>query len=103
MSSGCAIVASDAIGAVPYLVEDKKNGFIYKDGDLTDLSDKVESLIMNPEICKSLGKNAYNTMITLWNPKIAAQRLIRLINTLMDKVYSKFIDGPCSPATIIKG
>lgn len=102
MNSGCAIVASNAIGSVPFLVEDKINGLIYKNGDLTDLSDKVESLIMNPEIRELLGRNAYNTMITLWNPKIAAQRIIHLSKTLLNKDDNIFRTGPCSPATIIK-
>ena len=103
MNSGCAIVASKEIGSVPFLVEDKINGLIYKNGDIADLSDKVESLIMNPKMRELLGRNAYNSMITLWNPKIAAQRIISLSKTLSDKDDIFFTTGPCSPAAIIKG
>ena len=83
MNSGCAVVASHAIGSVPYLIEDGKNGFIYKNSDDNDLFNKVYELCMNKELREKLGKNAYCTMENLWNPKIAAKRLYKILENLM--------------------
>ena len=33
MNSGCAVVASHLIGAVPFLKKKKKNGLVYSSGD----------------------------------------------------------------------
>lgn len=49
MSNGCAVLASDAIGSVPYLIDDGINGLIYKDGDINDLFMKVKWLSDNPD------------------------------------------------------
>ena len=40
MNSGCAVVASHAIGSVPFLLKNGENGLIYKDGDEEDLYNK---------------------------------------------------------------
>lgn len=41
MSNGCAVVASDEIGSVPFLVEDGVNGLVFKSEDLDSLETKV--------------------------------------------------------------
>lgn len=103
MNSGCAVVASHAIGSVPFLINDGKNGLIYRSGDLDDLYKKVKYLINNKEKIAELGKNAYITLADLWNAKTAAERfkqLVKAINT-DDKDYL-FCDGPCSKAEVLK-
>ena len=47
MNSGCAVVASHAIGSVPFLLENKKNGIIYNDRDINTLYESVLYLIKN--------------------------------------------------------
>lgn len=42
MNSGCAVIASSAIGSVPFMVDNKKNGLIYRDGDVDDLFNCVK-------------------------------------------------------------
>lgn len=37
MSSGCAVVASHATGSVPFMIQDGKNGLIYRNGDQSSL------------------------------------------------------------------
>lgn len=95
MNSGCAVVANRAIGSVPYLLNNGKNGLIYDTED--QLYESVKSLLDN--ICwqKELGKAAYQTMIDVWNADVAAERLlmfIRSINT--NGKIPFFADGPCS-------
>ena len=96
MNSGCAVVASSAIGSVPYLIKDGENGLIYKDGNVKDLYKKVKFLLDNAEYRKNLGKNAYDTLKTEWNAEIAAERLLGLIDSINCGKETPYKSGPCS-------
>lgn len=102
MNSGCAVVASHAAGSVPYLIKNNDNGFIYKNGDVDDLYNKVKILLDNPEKQRSFGKKAYHTIVDLWNAEVAVQRLVKLSEEINDHGYCDiYEDGPCSKAPII--
>ncbi len=102
MNSGCAVVASHAIGAVPFLLEHGKNGMIYEDGSTNSLCAGVKQLLLDPQIRRDLGTSAYETMLSLWNADTAAQRLLELIAHLSNwETGSPFSQGPCSPAPVL--
>jgi glycosyltransferase involved in cell wall biosynthesis len=98
MNSGCCCIVSHAIGSAPYLIKDGVNGFLYKNGDIDELYNKVSHLLDNPEECAVIGKRAYETISTEWNAQTAAMRLINLVEN-PDIIYD---DGPCSKAEIIE-
>lgn len=104
MNSGCAIVASHAIGSVPFLLEDKKNGLIYKDGDLDDLYMKVRWILDHNEDQIRMGKEAYITLTQEWNPENAAKKFLDMSKKLLDgkKQQSFNTNGICSRAEIIR-
>lgn len=104
MNSACAVVASDAVGAAPFLLKDGENGLIYHSGDVEELYQKVKFLLDNPECGRQMGKNAYETMVGLWNAEVAAERLIKLSETLLrgEKHPDLYETGPCSRAERIK-
>ncbi|NLL00469.1 MAG: glycosyltransferase family 4 protein [Clostridiales bacterium] len=102
MSSGCAVVASHAIGSVPYLIEHKRNGLIYRSGNINDLSRKVIWLIKNPKLQFTYGMKAYDTMVNRWSPEQAAGRFIEICKNLMAERQIWYRNGPCSRAYIIK-
>jgi glycosyltransferase involved in cell wall biosynthesis len=102
MNSGCAVVASHAIGSVPFLLKHGENGLIYKNDDLDDLCNKVISLARDIELCEILGRNAYLTIKNTWNAEVAASRLIELCQGLLHGKAKDYEDGPCSRAEIIK-
>jgi glycosyltransferase involved in cell wall biosynthesis len=101
MNSGCAVVVSQAIGSVPFLIKHGENGFIYKDNDINDLYSKVEILVKDADLRTKLGTNAVRTIEKLWNPKVAAERLVTFCNGLLNEEIIRFKDGPCSKAEII--
>ncbi len=103
MNSGCACVASNMIGAAPFLIEDGKNGFMYKDGDIEDLYAKVKFLIDNPEKRAEMGAEAYKTMAEEWNAENAAERFVALAQAILDgnKSPDLFETGICSKADIL--
>lgn len=103
MNSGCAVVASHAIGSVPYLLEYGKNGLLYKFGDNDDFFNKVKYLLDNPKKQKEFGEAAYKTLSKMWNAEVAAERLINISQQLLNgKKFPYYNIGPCSPANIIK-
>ncbi len=100
MNSGCAVVASSAVGSVPFLIDDGVNGLIYKSGDTNDLYKKVKYLLDNQNKAAEFGKKAYETLANQWNAENAAERLVVLTNRILnnEKPASIFADGVCSPA-----
>lgn len=104
MNSGCAVVASHAIGSVPFLIKDGENGLIYKDGNLDDLYNKVKYLLDNQDKRIKISKNAYRTMTDEWNGNNAARKFIKLCEKLLkgEKAIELYPDGVCSKAKILK-
>lgn len=103
MNSGCAVVANSAIGAVPFLLKDKENGYIYEDSMIDNAYQKVKSLIENNELRSKVSIKAYETVKDIWNPKIAAERFLQLVNGIMRHSNTVlYNEGPCSLAPIIK-
>ena len=102
MSSGCGVVASHAMGSVPYLIKDGENGLIYESGNIAELAKKVAQLINNTEKCNLLGRNAYKTLENEWNADVASDRVISLIEGILSGDIPNFDDGLCSLAPCIK-
>lgn len=98
MSNGCAVVASNRIGATPFLIKDGENGLIFESENLGSLYSKVKSLLDDEEYRKSISCNAYKTMSGMWNPRNAATRFIQLAKSLQAGEDTSFVDGPCSKA-----
>lgn len=102
MGAGCACVASNEIGSVPFLLKNKENGLIFKSCSVDSLYEKVAYLYDNPELCSQLGKQAYQTITTEWSARSAAQRLVQLSESILNGNEITFEDGPCSKAYPIK-
>lgn len=100
MNSGCAVVASHAIGSVPFLVRDGGNGLVYESGNVDMLYEKIKYLLERPEEQRRLGAAAYRTIAESWNADTAADRLLALSEKLLagEKNVKLFADGPCSGA-----
>ena len=97
MSCGCVVVASDKIGSVPFLIEDGKNGCVFKSGSLNSLESKICYVLDNPEIRDAMANRARHTMESRWSPKNAAEQLIILIKSLQEHNNVRLPKmGPCS-------
>lgn len=103
MDSACAMVVSHAVGSAPYLIENGKNGLIYPCGNVKRLSDALGKLIGNPDYRESLAKNAYEAITQEWTAQKAADRLLALYSSLMEKdTAAPFTEGICSTAEPLK-
>lgn len=100
MNSGCAVVASHAIGSIPFLVKHNQNGCIYESRNVDMLYHQVRDLLDQPQKQETLGRAAYQTIVADWNAKTAASRLLNLmesISALSSQVFT-CETGPCSSA-----
>lgn len=101
MNSACAIVAGHGIGAVPYLLEDGRNGLVYKNGEMSEYLQAVLRLATDATLRESLGRNAYETVAGEWNAKAAAERLLSFCEGLLAGKLPAYQSGPMSPAPLI--
>ena len=98
MSQGCALVGSDAMGSVPYLIEHRRNGMIFKSGNVDSLTACVRELLDNSSLLDSIRHEAVKAMQTMWSPKVAAHNLLQLIDDLKSGRSCSITEGPCSIA-----
>lgn len=100
MNACCAVVASNAMGAVPFLIKDGENGFTYPYDDIESAYLKIRQLLDDSQLAKKLGYNAYKTMVEEWDVSIAVERLLILSEKLLleEKYHCEFESGPCSIA-----
>lgn len=102
MANGCTVVASNKIGAAPFLVKHKKNGMLFQSGSIKSLYKAVKFIIENNSLRKQFAVEAYNTIKNEWSPQIAAVNFIKLVDSLQrDESDILINEGPCSRAHII--
>lgn len=103
MNSACVVVASHAIGSVPFLLEEGVNGKIYKDGSLDELYANTVWLLEHQVERREMAKKAYETICEKWSPEVAAKRIIKLSESLLTGQNENplFDQGPCSKAVIV--
>ena len=101
MNSACAVVAGSGIGAVPFLIRHGQNGLVFQNECYREFQKQVLLLCEDENLLKTLGVNAYQTMIGEWNPETAADRLYRFCEGLLNGKMQPEKEGPLSPAPLI--
>lgn len=101
LAAGCAVIATSAAGATPFLVKDGVTGYVYRSGDADSLADKLISCLKDMGNARAMGRRAFEQMRDLWNPGIAASRLIEVSEHLLKGERFFFDEGPLSRAEII--
>ena len=98
MSTGCAVICSDLIGSVPYLISNNENGLIFKSGDIKSFVEKIEYLFENQDKIIELGRNAKQTITNVWSPHKSVHNFIKLVSELTNGNDTSILEGPCSKA-----
>ena len=81
MNSACVPIAHHSIGAAPFLIQNKENGFLYD--TIEDLYQKIIFLLNHKDVCAKMGKRAYETIVAEWNEHVAADSFIALSSQLL--------------------
>lgn len=98
MANGCVLVASDKIGSSGYLIDHGVSGLRFKNCSISSLTKETVRVLDDEENMIAIQKAAFNTMRELWNPQVAASRLLTLIKAINEGRNTPFISGPCSKA-----
>lgn len=99
MSEGCVCLASKQAGCSKFLIKDGENGYILDYDDTSAWFQKLSLLFDNREQMRRMQRNAWTTIETEWNERIAGQRLIAFSRAILQNRESEdFESGPMSRA-----
>lgn len=102
MAAGCAVVASNQMGSVPFLIEPGVDGVIFRSEDTSDLAGAVAGLLSDKDGLNVLACAGAQKIRGLWSAKSAAERLVEVSERLLaDGRLKPFGDGPLSQAGVI--
>ncbi len=102
MANGCAVVASSAAGATPFLISHNDNGLIYKYGKNENAYQAVKLLFDNPKKAKKIGEKAKQTINNDYNYNVAAERFLYAVDEFYsDNKITHAKTGVLSPVKII--
>ena len=97
MNSGCALIAGKGMGAAPYLVRHGENGYLYDHKTPRQAVELAGKLAKDAAQRRRLGSAAYETVRTLWNSQVAAQRLYACIAAeIAGQELPEYEEGPLS-------
>lgn len=96
MNAGCSVVANKRMGSVPFLIREGETGLGYD--SYQELENKVKKLLENKELRVKLGKNAYEYITQKWTAKLAAENLVELFDSIINKKEFNVTEGPASKA-----
>ena len=99
MGRACCPVASHLIGAVPFLLDHKKNGLVYESENIDSLFSNISYLFNHIAELKQMSTNAYLSVQNVWNPNVVAGRMIHFFGEfLKGNTQFHYPDGPLSVA-----
>lgn len=99
MGSGCAVVASDAIGSIPYLIRQHETGCMFHSKDLDSLEKEVLWLMEHNEEKNRIKVQARQYINNVWSPSHAAESFLQLIDNIKHNKTESLKEGPCSKAS----
>jgi glycosyltransferase involved in cell wall biosynthesis len=79
---GKCVVASDT-GGIPELVENGRNGLLFRPGDADDLAAKIAYLMEHRQNATELGRNAYEKISRVNNVQSHCRELLSIYNNLI--------------------
>lgn len=101
MNSGCAVLASHTIGAVPFLIQNGQNGVIFEERNWEQMYFETKRLIEAPALCEQIGRRAYDSITQIWSAENAARSLYKLCGGLLSGNRVDIQNGPCSQAVFM--
>ncbi len=88
MSSGCAVIASDAFGINDQL-DSGKTGLIFEKGNKNQLKAHLNAVLSDSSLCSSLGKNAREKVLKEFDAKVIADKTEKLYLEVIEERKTK--------------
>ena len=101
MACGCCVVASDAMGSVPWLINDGKTGLCFRSGSSDSLFRSVTAALSDDGLRARCGDSAKRLVTEgLWSSRTAAERLVDFSGKWLDSdtagLAVSYSSGPLS-------
>jgi glycosyltransferase involved in cell wall biosynthesis len=88
LSMGLPTVCS-AVGGITDTIEDGVDGFLVKPGDVNELEEMLEWIILNPERAKEIGENGRKTAIEKYSYEAIEDTIRQAISEIINKNKEK--------------
>ncbi|MBT8339052.1 MAG: glycosyltransferase family 4 protein, partial [Desulfatitalea sp.] len=99
-SEGCVLVANEQAGAARELIDHGYTGYLFKNGNVTQLASILDRLAGNFQERMEVRMNAWQRGNELWHPQVAAKRLVALYRGLLGvETLPEYLSGPCARLT----
>ena len=82
MMSSNPVIGSDT-GGTPELIQDGVNGYLYRQGNIQELADKIIGLLEHPEEIGRMGRNAYLFAAGRFTRKKNAEKILEVYEKLI--------------------
>jgi len=82
MMSSNAVIGSNT-GGTPELIRDGYNGYLYQQGNIQELADKIICFLEHPEEIERMGRNAYLFATEKFTRKRNAERIVEIYRELI--------------------
>ena len=82
MMSSNPVIGSDT-GGTPELIQDGVNGYLYRQGNIQELADKIIGLLEHPEEIGRMGRNAYLFAVGRFTRKKNAEKILEVYEKLI--------------------
>ena len=84
MHAGVCVIASDT-GANPELIEENKNGLLYKKGNCYDLAKKIAFVCQNRSILEKIAREAMKIANSKFSTEIFVNNIMKFYEEILDK------------------
>ena len=85
MTYGMPVICSVCDGTERDLVTEGKNGFFFRDGDATDLAQKITTLFASPALCEAMRKESQRIIREEINLDTVADRYLAAFRKVLNK------------------
>ena len=101
MNSGCCCIANARAGATPFLIRDRENGMVYRDGSYEAFAGKAMAVLRDPKEAERMGRAAYHTIAGEWNAQQAARACLEFYEGWKEGKPAIPQKGPLSAAPVL--
>jgi len=85
MCFGLPVVCSVGDGTEKYLVRDGVNGFVFKEGDASDLASKIALVIGDPDMCARMGEHSLRIIMNEINIHTVIRGYLKAFEYVTDR------------------
>jgi len=82
MACGTAVIASNT-GGIPEIVQDAKNGLLFRPGDVTDLARKIQCLLQDENLRTQLGNEGRRSIVRDFSCDSTVDKLLRVYREMI--------------------